>query len=194
MPAAFSPKDKERLLRWLSHGVEMAREQRGERATHVDVIWCLIQNAVLTMDRSPDQERRWLTSGYRSGGWNSVGLTYTEARQLEALRCHAAMVPYDTMRDAALSAHEQDRALDVMTFLRWCGVYIKSRKPEQMRKAAIALAKGGDCNLFRLIWVGRDKDITRSAVSKFRQVLAGHILAGLREECGIVPAEGLSWR
>lgn len=191
MQSAFSLDDRSRLLRWLAQGSRLAREKRGDRARPADVVWLLMQNAVQVMDKTPDQEKRWLTSGYRSGGWNQVGLTFQEARELERLRAHAAIATVGDSPDRIMLAHEQDRSYDVLSFLRWCGVHVKTKRAAQMRKAAVILARQGDCDAFRKVWLeGSREAMSRQAVSKFRQVLCGHILAGLREDCGIYPVPG----
>lgn len=191
MQSAFSIDDRSRLLRWLGQGAGLAKAKKGERARPADVIWILLQNAVQVMDQQPDNEKRWLTSGYRSGGWNQVGLTYSEAKELERLRAHAAIQPHDGGSERISLAHEQDRAYDVLSFLRWCGVHVKTKRAPQMRRAAVVLAQQGDGEVFRKLWLEGNRDgISRQAVSKFRQVLCGHILAGLREDCGIYPVPG----
>jgi len=67
--------ERTKALGWLTHGGELAVDLKGDRARHSDVIWQLIVEAVEVIDKTPDNERRWLTSGQRSGGWNMIGMT-----------------------------------------------------------------------------------------------------------------------
>jgi hypothetical protein len=92
MQIAFSPEDRERALSWLGHGVELAREKYGASATYRHVLWLLINEALDLLDRVPDQEKRWLSSGTRSGGWSAVGMTREELLEIERLRVMASMM------------------------------------------------------------------------------------------------------
>ncbi|MEN3238602.1 hypothetical protein PUR29_34750 [Methylobacterium ajmalii] len=189
MQSGFRPDDAERVLGHLRHGLELAAALKGERATTADAIWCLITEALETFDRMPDQERSWLTSGTRSGGWSSVGLTGAEARELERLRLLSAMKPYDGPSGRVIERSAGDRAFDVMLFLRWIGMYVATRRPvDQIVRATLALARGGDSEAFHRIWEGvTGKRVSRQAVSQFRTTIYGHVLAGLKRDLGIVP-------
>jgi hypothetical protein len=186
MPSGFRPEDRERILRWLSHGVALARDLKGDRARNSDAIWLLFTEALDIFDRVPDQERSWLTSGLRSGGWSSVGLTLAEAREIERVRLHCGMKPYDGPAGRVIEAAAVDRALDVLCFMRWFGAYVKSDRVEAMQRATLALARGGDQEAFHRAW-SPGRKLTRQGVAHFRQVVFGHVLAGLRNDLGIVP-------
>ncbi len=193
MQSGFQPDDAERVLRHLRHGTELAWHLKGDKATASDAIWCLITEALETFDRMPDQERSWLTSGTRSGGWSSVGLTGAEAREIERLRLMSAMKPYDGPTGRVIERDAQDRAFDVLLLLRYLGMYVATRRPvDQMTRATLALARGGDCEAFHRIWSPK-KRISRQAVANFRQTVFGHIIVGLRRELAIVP-DGASFR
>ena len=69
---------------------------------HTDVIWQLLVEAVEVIDKTPDQERRWLTSGQRSGGWNMVGMSRAELVEIEQ---HPS-----AQRDEAIRRQDEVRA------------------------------------------------------------------------------------
>jgi len=178
----FAPEDRTRLLGHLNHGVELAAGSGGSRASHDRVIWRLIEEAVETMDRTPDQERRWLTSGTRSGGWNAVGLTPQEAADLERIRFLSAMKPYDGSPSVKPQRNDVERAMDVLEWLRWCDGYHEHR---QLTKAAVVLARGGDSELVYRLYAPERK-FTRQIIHEIRKRVCTYVLKGLAT-IGIVP-------
>lgn len=195
MALSLSPDDRYRILRQLSHGAELARSRHGDRATHHRVIWALIEEAVDVLDRLPDQDRRWLTSGTRSGGWNMVGLSDVEAADLERIRILCAMKPYDGQAGYTPQRDDTDRAVDVMGWLRWCAPKddTASEKSRRLVKAAVALARGGDTEAVHRIYDPKGKRYHRQMIHEIRKRCADLVLRGLREDCNIIPGSGLSF-
>lgn len=115
-----SHEDRVKTLGWLTHGGELAVGLKGDRAKHIDVIWCLLSEAVEVIDKTPDQERRWLTSGNRSGGWNMIGMSRQELIEIEKMRVLCSMKPFDGQTKYAPQRNDVDRALGVLEWLRWC--------------------------------------------------------------------------
>lgn len=186
MTSYSSPDDRSKALRWLGYGSELAKDLHGERASHRDAIWCLLCEAVQVVDRLPDQERRWLTSGTRSGGWNMVGMSLAELREIERIRLLSAMKPYDGSARVSPQSEAIDRALDILGWLNWCNV---ARMPQRLKKAAIALARGGDTDAVHRIYCPNRK-LNRQNISEIKTRTIGFILTGLKNEAGIIPGEG----
>src|SRR4051812_42534738 len=88
------PADIDTALKWLSHGEKLACALKGDKARHTDVVWQLLTEAVEVIDKQPDQERRWLTSGNRSS-WKAPGLSRADVIALERVRLLSAMKPHD---------------------------------------------------------------------------------------------------
>ena len=189
MPNSFSPEDRDRVQRWLGHGAELALELKQERATHRDVIWCLLCEAVDVVDRLPDQEKRWLSSGTRSGGWNMVGLTYAELMELERIRLLSAMKPYDGVTRVAPQSNDVDRALGVMSWLNWCNA---ARLPHRLKRAAVALARGGESDIVHRIYCPTRKP-NRQNINEIKVRTVGFITNGLKKYYGLVPGDFLSF-
>lgn len=178
-------------LGWLSHGGELAVELKGERAKHSDVIWQLLVEAIEVIDKTPDQERRWLTSGQRSGGWNMIGMSRAELVEIERLRLFSSMKPFDGKTKTAPQRDDVDRALGILEWMRWCNA---ARLPERLTKAAIALARGGDEELVHKLYCPTRKSRDRQAVYEIRTRTVGFILTGLKKDLCIVPADGISFK
>lgn len=181
MPSPLSPESRDRTLRWLAHGAELAQGRYGDRATPRHTIWMLLSEALDLLDRIPDQEWSWLSSGTRSGGWNGVGMTRAEMEEIERLRVLSSMlVPTQTrylpQRD------EVDRSLDVIEWLRWCSV----GEDHSLQKAAVLLARGAEEAAVRT-WSKAGRSRIRQVVYEIRTQTVGRILRGLRDS-GIVPA------
>jgi len=191
MASQFSREDRDRFLGWLGHGAGLAWELKKEQARHSDVIWSLLVEAVDLLDRTPDQEKRWLTSGTRSGGWNMVGLTPQELKEIEKLRTLSAMKPYDGTAKYAPQRNDLERALGVLEWLRWCN---GTRNSQRLVKAAIALARGGDTEAVHRIYHPNKNKRDRRTIYEIRTRVTGYILSGLRKDCGIVPGEWLSFQ
>src|SRR4051794_37012105 len=105
------PSDLAGALRWLNHGSELAYNLKGTKAKHSDVICQLLVEAVEVIDKTPDNERRWLTSGQRSG-WNAPGLLRADLIALERVRILSAMKPFDDAETRYLPQRDDDeRAL-----------------------------------------------------------------------------------
>lgn len=177
-----------RFLGWLRHGAELAIKRRGEKANRTDVIWSLIEEAVETIDRHPDQERIWLGSGRRCVLASMVVVTKTDLSDLERLRYLSAMKPYDGPASTVPDPDAIERSLDVLEWLQWSD----DEDPIRMQKAAIALARHGDHEVFYRVWC-RKKPRHRNTLSDFKQRCAGWIITGLRRDYGIVPAGGVEF-
>lgn len=188
--ARHLPDNLDSALRWLDHGVELAQARRGDRAVHTDVIWCLVEEAVDIMDRMPDRELGWMKIGSTSAGFGGLGLSREELLAIEQMRYLSNMKPYDGSSGLVLDRTQAQRAFDILLWLRWCGVHVRTESPELMRKAAIALARGGDAQVFHRVWRPGRK-VRHQAAGEFRTVFGGHVLAGLRIDLGIVPCAGL---
>lgn len=188
MEFSNSLEDRTAYLAWLSHGAELARTLKGERAKHADVIWCLLTEALDMLDRTPDQEKRWLTSGFRSGGWNMVGLTRAELYELERIRVLSAMKPYDGTTGYSPQRNDLERAMGVLAWLRACN---KARQPQRLTKAAIALARGGDIEVVYRLY-NPTKKFDRRTVYEVRTRAVGYILSALKA-IGIVPGSDLTF-
>lgn len=190
MQASVSSEDRQVALRWLRHGAELAQDLKGDRAVHRDVIWSLLVEAVAVIDRLPDQDKRWLSSGTRSGGWNMVGLTVADLRDIERVRLLSAMKPYDGQTKVTPQSFDIDRAIGVMGWLTWCN---SARLPDRLKKAALALAKGGETEVVHRIYCPTRKP-NRQNIHEIKTRTIGLILAGLKADLGIVPGDGLSFR
>jgi hypothetical protein len=94
MTTSSSLEDRNKTLSWLTHGGELAVALKGDLASHSDVVWQLLVEAVEVIDKTPDQERRWLTSGHQSGGWNMVGMTRQDLQEIERIRLLSSMKPF----------------------------------------------------------------------------------------------------
>ncbi|WP_316207505.1 hypothetical protein [Bradyrhizobium sp. SZCCHNR3118] len=178
-------------LGWLSHGRELAVELKGDRAKHSDVIWQLLVEAVEIIDKTPDQERRWLTSGTRSGGWNMIGMSRAELFEIERIRLLSAIKPYDGKTRVSPQRDDVDRALGILEWMRWCNT---ARLPDRLTKAAIALARGGDSETVHKLYCPTRKSRDRQAVYEIRTRTVGFILTGLKKDLRIVPADGISFK
>jgi hypothetical protein len=187
--AIFSHDDRMQALVWLTHGGELARELKGDHARHSDVIWQLLVEAVDVIERIPDQERRWLTSGSRSGGWNMIGMTRQDLQEIERIRLLSAMKPYDGATKYAPQRNDVERALGVLSWLRWCN---SARLPDRLTKAAVALARGGDHHVVHRLYCPTRKP-NRENVNEIRTRTVGYIQTGLKKDFGIAPAAGVSF-
>jgi hypothetical protein len=181
---------KNKALSWLTHGGELAFALKGDRARHIDVIWSLLSEAVATVDNIPDQEKRWLTSGHRSGGWNMIGMTRADMLEIDRIRLLSAMKPYDGQTKCAPQRDDIDRALGVLEWMRWCNA---ARLPDRLAKAAIALARGGDQELVHRLYCPTRKP-NRQNVNEIRARTAGYIMTGLKNDHGIIPCNGWSFQ
>lgn len=181
--------DREKTLRWLRAGTEMARRQHGERATHSHAIWALLTEAVDLLDRSPDNERRWLTSGTRSGGIMPIGLSEREALQLERLQMVSAIQPATGAPGYQAQAEDHERMMDVMSWLRWCN---PPQGAQRLQKAAVQLARGGDVEAVHRIYAPNRKR-SRQTINEIRSRVAGFIFTGLYRDLAIVRTDGASF-
>lgn len=177
----FTPEERERFLRWLGRGAEMARDRFGEGASYRQLIWLLLSDSLDVLDRIPDQERRWLSSGTRSGGWNAVGLTKNELIELERLRIMSGMMPFDGTTKVMPQRDDVERAVDVVGWLR----FVSKGDDHSLQKAAVLLAKGAQDMAIKV--AGR-RGRSSQAAYEIRTQVVGRILRGLRDFAGIVPA------
>lgn len=178
-------------LSWLVHGGELAWALKGEKARHSDVVWQLLVEAVEVIDKTPDQERRWLTSGQRSGGWNMIGMSRAELFEIERIRLLSSMKPFDGKTKTAPQRDDVDRALGILTWMRWCNA---ARLPDRLTKAAIALARGGDDELVAHHYCPTRKSRGRQVAYDVRTRTVGFILTGLKKDLCIVPSDGISFK
>lgn len=191
MTTSLSPTEtRAQAIGWLTHGCELAASLKGDRATSKDAIWQLLVEAVETIDKTPDQERRWLTSGQRSGGWNMVGMTRADLQEIEKVRLFSAMKPYDGQTKYSPQRNDVDRALGVLEWLRWCS---SARLADRLVKAAVALARGGDAEIVHRIYCPTRKP-NRQNIHEIRTRTVGFILRGLKEHLSIVPSDGLQFK
>ncbi|SDK45453.1 hypothetical protein [Bradyrhizobium ottawaense] len=181
--------ERTKALGWLTHGGELAAALKGERARHSDVIWQLLVEAVEVIDKTPDNERRWLTSGQRSGGWNMVGMSRNELIEIEKIRLLSAMKPHDGQSKYSPQRNDVDRALGVLEWMRWCN---SARLPDRLRRAAISLARGGDQEIVHRIYCPTRKP-NRQNIGEIKSRTIGFIQTGLRTDLGIVPGYGLTF-
>jgi hypothetical protein len=177
----FTPEERERFLRWLGRGAEMARDRFGEGASYRQLIWLLLSDSLDVLDRVPDQERRWLSSGTRSGGWNAVGLTKAELIEIERIRIMSAMMPFDGTTKVQPQRDDVERAVDVVGWLR----FTSKGDDHRLQKAAVLLAKGAQDMAIK---VAGKRGRSSQAAYEIRTQVIGRILRGLRDLAGIVPA------
>ncbi|UPT95483.1 hypothetical protein J4G48_0040730 [Bradyrhizobium barranii subsp. apii] len=190
MTTSSSLEDRTKVLGWLAHGGELAVGLKGDRAKHSDVIWQLLVEAVEVVDKTPDQERRWLTSGQRSGGWNMIGMSRGELIEIERIRLLSAMKPFDGQTKTAPQRDDLDRALGVLDWMRWCNA---ARLPDRLSKAAIALARGGEQELVHRLYCPTRKP-NRQNIGEIRTRTIGYIQTGLKNDLGIVPSDGITFK
>ena len=181
--------DRQLFRRWLTHGGELARDRKGEKARHSDVIWSLIVEAIDTLDRLPDQERSWLTSGTRSGGWNMVGMTPADLREIERLRILSAIKPFDGVARTVPQKDDSERALGVLEWMRFCN---QNRNAKRLTKAAIILARNGETDAVHRVYNPHRK-ANRQTIYEIKMLVSGYILNGLKRDHGLVPGPGLSF-
>ncbi len=183
------PSDIDDALRWLSHGAELAYDLKGDRATDADVIWQLLIEAVEVIDKTPNRERGWLTSGQRSGGWSMIGMTRADLIEIEKIRLLSAMKPYDGKAKYMPQRDDEERALGVLEWIRWLNA---AKSGDRLSRAAIALARGGDHEIVhRLYCPGRKPH--RQNVREVKVRTTGLIMTGLKNDLGIVPGDGISF-
>jgi hypothetical protein len=183
------PSDGADALRWLNHGAELARDLKADRATHRDVIWQLLIESVETIDKSPDRERRWLTSGKRSNWTLSTGMSHTELAALERNRVLSAMKPFDGQA-TCLPRRDEERAMGVLEWMRWVRA---AKSGDRLSKAAVALARSGDSEIVQMIYCPNRKPNAQN-VHEVKIRTAGLIVTGLRHDLGIMPGDGISFR
>lgn len=182
---------REDIEAWLRHGADLARARHGERAHCRHVIWLLFEEAIQTIEKVPDQERSWLTAGFRSGGWSQMVVTWEEIVDVEFHRLMAGMKPTDEgSPKTAPQRNDVDRALGVLEWLRFC---TRGSNPVALQKAAVALARGGDVELvYRLYGSGRTR--ARQVVYEIRNRVIDGMLRGLCQSYGLVPHTGTAFR
>ncbi|WP_439357940.1 hypothetical protein [Bradyrhizobium sp. DASA03007] len=190
MTTSSPHEDRTKALGWLAYGGKLAWALHGDRVRHSDVIWQLLVDAVEVIDKTPDQDRRWLTSGQRSGGWNMVGMSRAELIDIEKNRLMSGMKPFDGVARYGIQKDDIERALGVLEWLRWCS---NARLSDRLTKAAVALARGGDTEVVHRLYCPTRKP-HRQNIHEIRVRTVGFILTGLKNELGIVPGEGISFQ
>lgn len=187
---ALRPSKTIDTLLWLSHGAELAYDLKATRAKHSDVVWQLLVEPIETIGKMPDQEKRWLSSGSRSG-WRSPGLSRADLVDLERIRLLSAIRPFDDDVTRLLpQGRDEDRALGVLEWLRWVNA---ARSGDRLSRAATALARGGDSEIVQRIYCPGRKP-NRQNVREVKVRTIGFILTGLRDDLGIVQGDGISFR
>lgn len=181
--------DPGRALSYLDHGAGLARALRGDKAKPADAVWCLVTEAVDLVDRLPDQERRWLTSGHRSGGWSNTGLTASELQEIERIRAMSGIAPLQGEARYQPQKSDLERALDVLEWLRWLN---GARHPRRLTKATVALARGGDHEAVHRLYAPNRKP-NRQTIHEIKTRAAAFILRGLKNDLGIVPGPDLTF-
>lgn len=185
------PSDRDDILRWLDHGAELARSLKADRAKHRDVIWQLLVEAVEVIDKTPDRERRWLTSGLRSNWKHPTGMSHADLIALERVRVLSAMKPFDSDQTRYLPQRDdEERAMGVLEWMRWVHA---APSGDKLRKAAVALARGGDSEIVHRLYCPGRKPSPQN-VFEVKVKTAGLILSGLRDDFGIIPGSGIGFR
>ncbi|MGY4234956.1 hypothetical protein ACVIIW_003903 [Bradyrhizobium sp. USDA 4449] len=185
------PSDRADALRWLDHGAELARGLKADRARHRDVIWQLLIESIETIDKTPDRERRWLTSGNRSNWTHSIGLSHNEVAALERNRILSSMKPFDdSAMPRCLPQRDEERAMGVLAWMRWLNT---AKSADKLRRAAVALARTGDSEVAHGIYCPNRKPSAQN-MFEIKTRTASLVLTGLRDELGIVPGDGISFR
>jgi hypothetical protein len=151
----------------------------------------LIVEAIDIVDRLPDQERRWLTSGTRSGGWNMVGMTITELREIELLRVLSGIKPFDGTSRTQPQRDDTDRAMSVLEWLRWCN---RTRNSERLVKAGVLLARSGEIEAVHRTYSPNRQTRSRQTTYEIKTRITGLILTGLESDHGISVGPYLSFR
>lgn len=179
----------ERARRWLTDGFRLTQARGLAPAPHT-IIWQLILDAVTIIEGLPDQEKKWLTSGSRSGGWNMIGMTADDAREIERARLMTGMAPGDHLKGSS-QALDVERAVGVTEWLRYCQT---PRLKVSLSKAAYLLAMGRReeaCVWFRpnnRAATSRQRD---KICSEIRLQACGMILSALGRDFGLgLDAEG----
>jgi hypothetical protein len=183
----FQSEDRERFLRWLRYGADLAKEIYKDEADHRKVIWILIVDAVDLVDRLDDQERRWLDKGKRGQSWN-ITQTLPEAVQTEILRIMCAMKPAEGVPRYRPQGIDHERMLDVLSWLRWTN---GTREPKRLQMAAIEVARGMPRDVVLRAYRPREK-VSRKVHYEIKKRVTDHILEGLKD-LGIVPGRGISF-
>jgi len=177
------------ILRWLQHGASLALREKGEAASHRDVIWKLIEDAIESINKLPDQERRWLSSGTRSGGWGQVGEEARDIRELEKNRVLSGMKIADGDATYSPQSADIDRAMGV---LEWLNALHQHRNGDRLKKAAVLLASKGDTDAVAKVFSPNRKP-GRRMVYEIRSMATSIILAHLKN-IGIFPAGRVDFR
>lgn len=183
-----SQEERERYLRWLRAGAEMAGAIWGKQARHWHVIWVLLVDAVDLIDRIDDPETRWLTKGLRAQSWDML-TTRAEAFRIEIARLMSAMKPSDAPLRYKPQASDHERMLDVMSWIRWSNV---ARDASALQDAAIELARGRNVDAVVALYRPSERH-SRKIFYEIKKRICDHIIRGLREQCGIVPGNGLTF-
>jgi len=85
------------------------------------------------------------------------------------------MKPFDGQSKYSPQRNDVDRALGVLEWMRWCN---GARLPERLRKAAIALARGGDQEIVHRLYCPTRK-ANRQNLGEIKTRTIGFIQTGL---------------
>lgn len=119
-----------------------------------------------------------------------IGMSRGELIEIERIRLLSAMKPFDGQTKTAPQRDDLDRALGVLDWMRWCNA---ARLPDRLSKAAIALARGGDQELVHRLYCPTRKP-NRQNIGEIRTRTIGYILTGLKNDLGIVPSDGITFK
>lgn len=188
MDSSNLPETREQVLRWLAFGSELAQNLYGPRTTHRHVIWRLLQDAIHNIDSTPDQEKSWLTAGFRSGGWANIVNTKWDVELVERHRLMSGMKPTDEGSPRSQPQRDElERSLTIMDWLQWCD---RGYEPRKLQLAAVALARGGDHAAVHKIY---GKKSNRQTIFEIKNRTIDAILRGLNDDLGIAPGPGLTF-
>jgi hypothetical protein len=182
--------NRAKALGWLAHGAKLAGALKGNQAKHADAVWELIVEAVEVIDKTPDQERRWLTSGNRSG-WKAPGLSRADLIVFERVRFLSGMTPYDGNATKYMPQRDdEERTLGVLAWMRWVNA-VKSG--DKLSRAAIELARSGDLEIVAQLYAPTRTSRHRQLAYEIKTRTVGLIEVGLRDDLGIVLSNGISF-
>jgi hypothetical protein len=178
----------DRCLRWLRHGRVLSTEIYGVKAGPFQDVWTLLVEAVEMIDRTPDRERGWLTSGNRAQVFG-FAVTKEDIKILNTLLEAIGETTFSqqgTRVDLVNDDHE--RMLDVLEWLRYCD---RARQPNQFRKVIMAMARGGDNDVVRKL-LKKSGNLDRRTIHMMRVRAVNFIIDGLNKDFGIV-YDGRQW-
>lgn len=177
-----------RNLRWLRAGRSIATSAHGLPPSPFNDIWVSLVDAVEMIDRVPDREKGWLTSGKRAQVFG-FATTREDVQLLEFLLHTIGESTFSQIETKVdLVADDHERMLDVLAWLRYCD---RARQPVVFKKAIVELARGRSSEAVRTL-IG-ERDLSRQAVYQMKVRAVNFIREGLERDFGIYPI-GEEWR